>query len=252
MDNEAFRALVEERAKPKSTKEIAREAVEEEFRTRKTKRKRGGGGGGSSSDDNGSDNEDDSDREDVPSKQELLVPSAAKKKARAEHESKYRDRAKERREGKNVDYQDQASLMEGVAAAADEGQMDQVTLTKYLGGDEAHTHLVKGLDVALARRVKREMDMETTETETTAVLPSTTRQAQKSTVVVRDATEARSLLQNIKPETITSELGRQMLSHMKQVLLATKRRVQGCCSNEPRRTGYSTFYSHLLYTWQCP
>jgi ribosome assembly protein YihI (activator of Der GTPase) len=50
MDNEAFRALVEERAKPKSTKEIAREAVEEEFRTRKQKRKRGGAGGSSSED----------------------------------------------------------------------------------------------------------------------------------------------------------------------------------------------------------
>jgi hypothetical protein len=37
-----------------------------------------------------------------------------KKKARAEHESNYRDRAKERREGKNirVDYQGQASLLE--------------------------------------------------------------------------------------------------------------------------------------------
>jgi IK cytokine len=39
--------------------------------------------------------------------------------------------------------------------------MDQVTISKYLGGDEEHTHLVKGLDVALARRVRREMDKET-------------------------------------------------------------------------------------------
>jgi hypothetical protein len=35
IDNEAFRALVEERAKPKNAKEIAHEAVEEKFRTRK-------------------------------------------------------------------------------------------------------------------------------------------------------------------------------------------------------------------------
>lgn len=225
MDNEAFRALVEERAKPKSTKEIARQAVEEEFRTRKQKRKRGGG---SSSEDNDSDNHD-SDREHVPNQQDLLIPAAAaKKKARAEQESKYRDRAKERREGKNADYQGQALLLEGVAAASadDEGQMDQVTISKYLGGDEAHTHLVKGLDVALARRVKREMDMEMSETETTAVLPLTTKQAQKkSTVVVRDATEARLLLQNIKPESVTSELGRQMLSHLKQVHLLQPRNV---------------------------
>ncbi len=50
MDNEAFRALVAERSKPKSTKEIAREAVEQEFRDRKSraggkKRRRGGAGG---------------------------------------------------------------------------------------------------------------------------------------------------------------------------------------------------------------
>jgi hypothetical protein len=213
MDNEAFRALVEERAKPKSTKEIAREAVEEEFRTRKQKRKRGGAGGSSSEE------SDDSDREDVPSKQEVLIPAVAKKKARAEHESKYRDRAKERREGKNIDYQGQAALLEGVTAAdADEGEMDQVAISKYLGGDEEHTHLVKGLDVALARRVRREMDKGTTETES-AALPSTTRQEQMSTVVVRDATEARLLLQNIKPQ---SELGRQMLSHLKQVHLLSK------------------------------
>jgi hypothetical protein len=57
-----------------------------------------------------------------------------------------------------------------------------------------------------------------TETES-AALPLTTRQAQMSTVVVRDATDARLLLQNIKPE---SEPGRQTLSHLKQVHLLSK------------------------------
>jgi hypothetical protein len=71
--NEAFLALVKERVKPKSTKEIARKAVEEEFRARKKKRKRGGIGGSSSEE------SDDSDREDVPSKQEHLVKAGAKK-----------------------------------------------------------------------------------------------------------------------------------------------------------------------------
>ena len=42
MDNEAFRALVAERSRTKSTKEIAREAVEQEFRDKKS---RAGGGG---------------------------------------------------------------------------------------------------------------------------------------------------------------------------------------------------------------
>jgi hypothetical protein len=35
IDNEAFCALVEERAKPKRSKEIVHEAVEEEFRARR-------------------------------------------------------------------------------------------------------------------------------------------------------------------------------------------------------------------------
>jgi hypothetical protein len=61
-----------------------------------------------------------------------------------------------------VDYHGQASFLEWVAAsAADEGEMDQVTISKYPGGDEEHTNLVKSLDVALARWVKREMDKET-------------------------------------------------------------------------------------------
>jgi IK cytokine len=203
MDNEAFRALVQERAKPKSTKEIAREAVEEEFQIRK-KRKRGGGG--SSSEDNDSDN--DSNRE--PNKRDPFVPTVAKKKAGAEQELKYRDRAKERREGKNVDYQGQVT-----AVATEDGQMDQVTLSKYLGGDEAHTHLVKGLDVALARRVRREINKGITETNTKKLLPA--KQTEKSTVImVRDANEARELLQNVKIESISSELGQQILRCLKR------------------------------------
>ena len=99
----------------------------------------------------------------------------------------------------NLDYQGQASLLEGVAAAAAaEGQMEQVTISKYLGGDEAHIHLVKGLDVALARRVKREMDKESNETDRTSLPTTTEQQAErKSAVVVEDADKAHVLLQNI-------------------------------------------------------
>ena len=32
----------------------------------------------------------------------------------------------------------------------------QAELSKFLGGDEQHTHLVKGLDVALASKIRRE------------------------------------------------------------------------------------------------
>ena len=40
-------------------------------------------------------------------------------------------------------------------SVAAQDQWDE--LSKHLGGDEAHTHLVKGLDVALARSVKSQM-----------------------------------------------------------------------------------------------
>lgn len=223
MDNDAFRALVQERARPKSTKEIAREAVEEEFRTRKKKRKRGGGASSSES--------DDSDKEDTRKpQQDMLIPAAVKKKPRKE-ESKYRDRAKERREGKNVDYQAQASLLEGVATSTNEndgGTMDEVTISKYLGGDEEHTHLVKGLDVALARRVKREMDKETMNSDLERIEKAKANvpireETTKTIVVVKDADEARAFLQCTSSDSVSSELGRQMLSHMKRVYLPPRK-----------------------------
>ena len=207
MDNEAFRALVAERSKPKSTKEIAREAVEQEFRDRRSraggkKRRRGGGGGGggSSSDEDGggrgaAGNEDDSDDDDFDRRNrddgrggeddggdnnddgnekepKWKRERRAKKRAKEEAEGKvrYRDRAKERREGRtNADY---AGIEEAVVAAgasranggAAGGANDGVAvlggaeadMTKYLGGDESRTHLVRGLDWALAQKVRRE------------------------------------------------------------------------------------------------
>ena len=209
MDNEAFRALVAERSKPKSTKEIAREAVEQEFRDKRSraggkKRRRGaggGGGGGSSSDEDGGGrgaaaNEDDSDDDDFDRRNrddgrggeddggandddgnekepKWKRERRAKKRAKEEAEGKvrYRDRAKERREGRtNADY---AGIEEAVAAAgasasgaagasggADDGVAvlggAEADMTKYLGGDESRTHLVRGLDWALAQKVRRE------------------------------------------------------------------------------------------------
>ena len=60
----------------------------------------------------------------------------------------YRDRAQERRNDANPDYDAQLEA----AANMDAEQ------TKYLGGDEEHTHLVKGLDYALLRKVRSETE----------------------------------------------------------------------------------------------
>ncbi|XP_005097333.1 protein Red isoform X2 [Aplysia californica] len=85
-----------------------------------------------------------------------------------ELESKYRDRAKERREGHNKDY----SETEVISTTADyravapdakaiennaERRKQVIQASKYLGGDMEHTHLVKGLDYALLEKVRAEI-----------------------------------------------------------------------------------------------
>lgn len=76
---------------------------------------------------------------------------------------KYRDRAKERREDQNPDYE-QTEL--GFHAVAPPGTVDirasdahklSIEKSKYLGGDVEHTHLVKGLDYALLNKVRSEI-----------------------------------------------------------------------------------------------
>ena len=59
----------------------------------------------------------------------------------------YRDRARERRLDDNPDYDDSAAA--STALLSEEA-------SKFLGGDEQHTHLVKGLDFALVRRKREE------------------------------------------------------------------------------------------------
>ncbi len=157
MNNDAFRKLVNSGSVSKTTKEIAREAVEREFRAKKG-RKRGRDDDYLSDDDdyddddeNGNNNDKKKGKKDGDDKE-----TEAKEAAEAEREEeekkakklkqKYRNRARERREGKlNMDYHESKDI-----SAVD------AEMSKYLGGDEAYTHLVKGLDKALAEKVRRE------------------------------------------------------------------------------------------------
>ncbi|KAK1288739.1 hypothetical protein QJS10_CPB19g01968 [Acorus calamus] len=77
---------------------------------------------------------------------------------------KYRDRAKERREDQNPDYE--ANELGSFHAVAPPGTVDLRTAdahkisienSKYLGGDVEHTHLVKGLDYALLHKIRSEI-----------------------------------------------------------------------------------------------
>lgn len=94
----------------------------------------------------------------------------------AELAEKYRDRAKERREGANPDYQAEDPLTgasgyravapdikSGLDAAERRRQMIQES--KFLGGDMEHTHLVKGLDYALLQKVRSEIQLRENEGE---------------------------------------------------------------------------------------
>ncbi|XP_071908992.1 suppressor of mec-8 and unc-52 protein homolog 2-like [Coffea arabica] len=87
-------------------------------------------------------------------------------KAEEPEQPKYRDRAKERREDQNPDYEPTTELGHFHAVAppgtvelrsADAHKLS-IEKSKYLGGDVEHTHLVKGLDYALLHKVRSEID----------------------------------------------------------------------------------------------
>ncbi|EDV93505.1 protein Red [Drosophila grimshawi] len=93
---------------------------------------------------------------------------------------KYRDRARERRDNVNPDYQNPSStpghgsntnayravapdMKSGVDAA--ERRRRIIQESKFLGGDMKHTHLVKGLDYALLQKVRSELHSKEAEEE---------------------------------------------------------------------------------------
>lgn len=83
---------------------------------------------------------------------------------------RYRDRARERRDGANPDYHQESESSMATTAAyravapdvksgldAAERRKQVIQESKFLGGDMEHTHLVKGLDYALLQKVKAEI-----------------------------------------------------------------------------------------------
>ncbi|GAA6011811.1 hypothetical protein JCM10207_004252 [Rhodosporidiobolus poonsookiae] len=70
--------------------------------------------------------------------------------------SLYRDRAAERRAGKDGDFAGAEKLLEDFKARAGDDDEDPSQYMQYLGGDAEHTVLVKGLDHALLERMKHE------------------------------------------------------------------------------------------------
>ncbi|KAF9973697.1 hypothetical protein BGZ73_003030 [Actinomortierella ambigua] len=76
---------------------------------------------------------------------------------KVEATSKYRDRATERRQGINPDYAETEQILHTLEEAAhDVAPSVMYEQSKFLGGDREHTHLVKGLDFALLKKVREE------------------------------------------------------------------------------------------------
>ena len=218
MDNEAFRSLVNQTRK--TTKEIAREAVESEFKKRK--RKHNDQGYGSDSDDSDADAKQS--RRDAK-KHEIDDDGGnnghKQKKEKREKKLEYRDRAKERREGKSVDYVpldvDITSSSHAPSqhydghVTAEEMKKKQAELSKYLGGDEEHTHLVKGLDRVLAQKVRREEMGRKDHEEDFDELMDVAFEKRRETAATAATNDGS--LRSMKPK---SDLGRSMLNYLLQ------------------------------------
>ncbi|XP_043924958.1 protein Red [Protopterus annectens] len=95
---------------------------------------------------------------------------------------KYRDRARERRDGVNKDYEETELISTtanyravGPTAEADKSAAEKrrqlIQESKFLGGDMEHTHLVKGLDFALLQKVRAEIASKEKEEEETMEKP---------------------------------------------------------------------------------
>eukprot|EP00658_Telonema_sp_P-2_P028689 TRINITY_DN21937_c0_g1_i3.p1 TRINITY_DN21937_c0_g1~~TRINITY_DN21937_c0_g1_i3.p1 ORF type:complete len:367 (-),score=85.01 TRINITY_DN21937_c0_g1_i3:158-1258(-) len=108
------------------------------------------------------------------------VHKMAMDKRKEAHESgisdAYRDRAAERRKDANPDYRpEDLRLADQLAQRYDEGGTcvvvgeskskeeleKEIEQSKFLGGDMEHTHLVKGLDYALLKKTRSELNKET-------------------------------------------------------------------------------------------
>ncbi|XP_046633603.1 protein Red-like [Daphnia pulicaria] len=100
-------------------------------------------------------------------KSEYLKEKKEEEEILAELAKKYRDRAKERRDGGEASGPDALATLGAYRAVAPdikstmdaaERRKQMIQESKFLGGDMEHTHLVKGLDYALLQKVRSEIE----------------------------------------------------------------------------------------------
>ena len=158
MNNDAFTKLVSSNGK------FDAKAAINEFDKSSNKRKHGNNG---NNEQDGEDNEDgDGKRKEKKRyRKGKLVTDKDDDDGNPNSNTKYRDRAAERREmGVTSEYVETQKLVQRYEDSRGEGSViggvggEGEDMTRFLGGDEEHTHLVRGLDKALADRVRGEME----------------------------------------------------------------------------------------------
>lgn len=159
-----------------------------------------------------------------PSKRrgKAVRPQGAREEVVAEPSevSLYRDRAEERRRG----------VIDGSTSHLSDRDVATLSIeeSKYFGGDEEHTHLVRGLDYALLSKVRAEREQRQREEEKE-------RRRSEDAVMKTDPTVAR------KDVSGHSAVGRSVLQALGQI----SREVVGSTVETflPRRTGFSYLMS---------
>ena len=131
-------------------------------------------------------------------------PAKEKKvdKKKEKKPSKYRDRAEERRTDTNKDY----STDDNIAALEVDAEA-----SKYLGGDVAHTHLVRGLDRAL---------LEKTRTDLSKAMPPPVPVVRPSPIVKQATPLARAALACFEPVSRSATASRRVRAESRSYDLA--------------------------------
>lgn len=148
----------------------------------------------------------------------------------AELDRKYRDRSKERREGKG-DYNDveMISTTADYRAVGPTAELDRTSAekrrqviqeSKFLGGDMAHTHLVKGLDYALLQKVRAEITSKEKDEEIMETLTEKTKVAdEKEVEVVKKKETVYDTIRNKNAKKIYNVLFNNQLPVRNEVFL---------------------------------
>lgn len=122
--------------------------------------------------------------------------SESSKSEKDESEQIYRDRAEERRKDANPDYD-----IETVEALS---KLD-AEKTQFLGGDVDHTHLVKGLDYTLLKKIRNQVEVQTK-----SVLDDKKQTAENNQVVVAVSELGNRIKQLFFPTTITEPINNNL------------------------------------------